>query len=90
VTDSRVTALRLWARGWLLARPAATARVPAAPTPGAPAAGNDAPVAVARIPVPAATAGPAATAPGRPAPAGSPAVRSFARPSAPHPPETSR
>ncbi len=88
VTDSRVTALRLWARGWLLARPAT-----GSPVPGGPVVDEGAAVAVARLPVP-----PTTPAPATPPPsdrtvhtAGSPGPRSFARPSAPpHPPETSR
>ncbi len=90
VTDHRVAALRLWARGWLLARPRTATRAPHAPDDGTPAAGDDTPVAVARIPVPAATPRPVASSPERHAHAGPPAVRSFARPSAPHPPETPR
>ncbi|MGY1608204.1 hypothetical protein [Geodermatophilus sp. SYSU D00700] len=87
VTDHRVAALRLWARGWLLARPAAP---PSAL--GGPSADDGAPVVVARIPVPPATPGrgPAPPPDGSAHPAGSAAPRSFARPSAPHPPETPR
>ena len=89
VTDHRVTALRLWARGWLLARPPADSPALA---PGEPADGP-APVVVARIPVPPpAPAAPAALEPGRRShAAGSSAPRSFARPTdRPHPPETPR
>ncbi|MGY1670941.1 hypothetical protein [Geodermatophilus sp. SYSU D00710] len=87
VTDHRVAALRLWARGWLLARPAAP---PSAL--GGPSADDVAPVVVARIPVPPATPPRGLTPPpdGSAHPAGSAAPRSFARPSAPHPPETPR
>ncbi|WP_336030208.1 exosortase/archaeosortase family protein [Geodermatophilus sp. FMUSA9-8] len=91
VTDHRVTALRLWARGWLLARPAldgaAADAAPGGPVPGA------APVAVARIPVPPpAPATAPAGGPGRRShAAGTQAPRTFARPSDhPHPPETPR
>ncbi len=92
VTDHRVTALRLWARGWLLARP-----VPPA-TPDGPVGGDGsggggsgddgsgddgsrddgAAVAVARIPVPPA---PGATRPPGTAPARRP---SASRSTAPH------
>ncbi|MGY1653101.1 exosortase/archaeosortase family protein [Geodermatophilus sp. SYSU D01119] len=92
VTDSRVTALRLWARGWLLARPVPDGTAAGTRTPGGPAAGAE-PVPVARIPVPPpAPATPPAAEPGRRShAAGSAAPRSFARPpDHPHPPETPR
>ncbi|MGY1698480.1 hypothetical protein [Geodermatophilus sp. SYSU D00766] len=87
VTDHRVAALRLWARGWLLARPVSTSPVPEDP-PG----DDGAVVAVARIPVPPpAPSRATAPSPDRPShAAGPPGPPSFARPSAPHPPETSR
>jgi carbamoyl-phosphate synthase large subunit len=82
VTDTRVSALRLWARGWLLARPAPPtaagavtgavggARDDAARDDAArdDAARDGAPVAVARIPVPPAPAAPRppGAAPGNP------------------------
>ncbi len=94
VTDDRVSALRLWARGWLLARPAADA-----PAAGDPAADDGVAVAVARIPVPApAVPSPSPAAPPeptaarrRPPAAGSRVPHSFARPPArPQTPETPR
>jgi carbamoyl-phosphate synthase large subunit len=96
VTDHRVSALRLWARGWLLARPVAAPTLPTLPTPDVPPGDVAAPVAVARIPVPPAT--PAATPAATTTPAAhrrpgahSTATRSFARPSTPpSPPETPR
>ena len=89
MTDHRVTALRLWARGWLLARPAAD---PSAPRPDTGATDDGGVVAVARIPVPPPVSVPTAGPPAhRSHAAGSPVPRSFARPSAlPHPPETPR
>ncbi|SFT36171.1 exosortase/archaeosortase family protein [Geodermatophilus amargosae] len=91
VTDHRVTALRLWARGWLLARPTAGT---SSPVPDSAAVDDGAPVAVARIPVPPATPAAGTTPPPpdrRPHAAGSPGPASFARPSTPpHPPETPR
>ncbi|WP_369259266.1 exosortase/archaeosortase family protein [Geodermatophilus amargosae] len=92
VTDARVSALRLWARGWLLARPAVDrdlARHPAARRVTAP----QQTVPVARIAVPPAGR-PAAPRPAAPPPAAAPPVpaaaprpASFARP---HDSETPR
>jgi carbamoyl-phosphate synthase large subunit len=100
VTDHRVSALRLWARGWLLARPVARAHRPAAsPAPDGVAGEDDDAVAVARIPVPpppgnppsARAAAPADSPPEhRPVPVRPTVPGTFARPSAPlPPPETS-
>jgi carbamoyl-phosphate synthase large subunit len=99
VTDHRVSALRLWARGWLLARPVVRAPRPATSPASDGAAGADDAVAVARIPVPPAPGNPAparGAAPAdsppehRPVRVRSTAPGTFARPSAPlPPPETS-
>ncbi|MGY1774623.1 hypothetical protein ACI8AV_02080 [Geodermatophilus sp. SYSU D00804] len=83
VTDTRVAALRLWARGWLLARPAVDDGLSSRPVPAQPT------VPVARIAVPP-TGRPAAPPPASPAPAPGPAAphpASFARP---HDSETPR
>ena len=82
VTDARVSALRLWARGWLLARPAVD-REEATRTAATP----QQTVPVARIAVPAAGR-PAAPRPAAPPPtAAAPHPATFARP---HDSETPR
>ncbi|GAB3317184.1 hypothetical protein GCM10027451_34830 [Geodermatophilus aquaeductus] len=83
VTDARVSALRLWARGWLLARPAVdrdeAARTGTAPQPTVP---------VARIAVPPAVPRSAEPPPAAPSPStAAPHPATFARP---HDSETPR
>ncbi len=88
ITNHRVAALRLWARGWLLARPAETdaEEMPAAEPDPFPT-GRLPVVRVARIPVPR----PAAPQPRRAGASADRHVRSFARPSTPtHDQEVSR
>jgi exosortase/archaeosortase family protein len=86
VTDARVAALRLWARGWLLARPAVDEPVRPGRAAAAPATGLHETVPVLRIGVPPAVPSPAARPASPPAPA-PPHLASFARP---HDSETPR
>jgi exosortase/archaeosortase family protein len=82
VTNDRIAAVRLWARGWLLSRRQQVAQEAApAPTPAAARADDTGTIRAARPPVPVPQPRPAAARPRRTAAPRTDSPRSFARPS---------